>query len=345
MRLLIPSNRLKWLPAETRLAHEYCFFLHDEFVRMLVEYEGAEAHNVEFNFSSVQERKRFEALAKTSDPVSVLRALGRDSEARRVVLNAITMAMVSDCGHHIYEALRCFEKAKVVPGFTLLRKPILDNLMYFTWIAADENGFLAAFTSGDPNKITQKALGNRRRELMQAAIELTELSNVLQADDLHSLVFDPGNPDGLYGLFQHAVHLVTVDRVEIRTSPENFNFIFSEPANRDVYRALYAALPTILLYLTLVVMALYQRIHPMDQGSRSALVFRAVNGYRLLLGEHAARAVAEGISEVLSPRVQCADCRTPLKITTSNAAKLLLADCFQCTACRRKQLFPLSWMF
>jgi len=345
MRLLIPSNRLKWLPADTRLAHEYCFFLHDEFARMLVEYERADAHKVQFKFSSTRERKKFEALAKTTDPVSVLNALGRDSEARRVVLNTITMAMVSDCAHHIYEALRCFEKAKVIPGFNLLRKPLLDNLMYFTWMVADEDGFHAAFTAGDPSKITQKVLGNRRRELMQVAIELIGLSGVVQADDLHTIIFDVANPDSLYGLFQHAVHLVTVDRIEIKTTPENFNFIFNHPLDHEIYRTLYASLPTVLLYLTLVVMALYQRIQPMDQGPRSALLFRAINGYRLLLGGAYLEAVKGVMSDILAPQVQCADCKTGLKVTNSNAAKLLLADCFQCTGCRRKQLFPLSWMF
>lgn len=345
MRLRIPSNRLRWLPADTRLAHEYCFFLHDELVRMLVEYEEAAAHMVKFKFSGARERKRFEALAKTTDPVSVLRALGRDTEARRVVLNTITVAMVSDCGHHIYEALRCFEKAKIIPGFNLLRKPLLDNLMYFTWMVADEDGFHSAFTSGDPSKITQKVLGNKRRELMRSAIELTGLSEVVQPDDIYSLLFDADNPDGLYGLFQHAVHLVTVDRIEIKTSPENFNFIFSRPADHEIYRALYAALPTVLLYLTLVVTTLYERIHPMDQGTKSALLFRTINAYRLTLGGASSEAVESAMGEVLAPRFRCPDCKASLKVTRRNAANLLLADCFQCTTCRRKHLFPFSWMF
>lgn len=123
------------------------------------------------------------------------------------------------------------------------------------------------------------------------------------------------------------------------------NTILSYPGDPDIYRRLYASLPTVLLYLTLLVMTLYQRIHPMDEGPRSALVFRAINAHRLLLGKQASSAVANAIGEVLSPRIQCSDCKTRLKVTENNAAKLLLADCFQCTACRRRQLFPLSWMF
>ena len=180
---------------------------------------------------------------------------------------------------------------------------------------------------------------------MQAAIEETGLSAVVRIEDLHSIIFDVSNPDGLYGLFQHAVHLVTMDRIEIKTSPENFNFIFNQPADQDIYRTLYASLPTVLLYLAFLVMTLYQRIHPIENGSRSAFMFRTINGYRLLLGKEASLAVASAIGKVLSPLLQCANCKTPLKVTESNAAKLLLADCFQCTKCRGKQLFPFSWMF
>lgn len=136
MRMLIPANRLRRLPETVRLAHEYCFFLHDEFVRMLVEYEAAKATTVKFEFASKAQARRFRSFAKQSDTIAAMRELGLHSEARRVVLNQITMAMVSDCGHHIYEALICFEKRKVIPGFNLLRKPLLDSLMYFSWMVA-----------------------------------------------------------------------------------------------------------------------------------------------------------------------------------------------------------------
>ena len=121
-----------------------------------------------------------------------MRELGLHSEARRVVMNQITMAMVSDCAHHIYEALRCFEKRKFIPGFNLLRKPLLDSLMYLTWIAADEDDFYSKFSAGDPTKLTQKLLGNRRSELFAAAIAQTELADVVAAEDLITILFDAG---------------------------------------------------------------------------------------------------------------------------------------------------------
>lgn len=130
--MLIPANRLKWLPEEVRLTHEYCFFLHDEIARMLVEYESADAPKVSFTFADEAQSKKFRSLARKHNSITAMREMGLHSEAKRAVMNAITMAKVSDCAHHIYEALRCFEKRKVIPGFNLLRKPLLDSLMYLS---------------------------------------------------------------------------------------------------------------------------------------------------------------------------------------------------------------------
>jgi hypothetical protein len=343
--MLIPVNRLQWIPKNLRLAHEYCFFLHDEFTRMLVEYEAADAPKVSFQFTSKAQAKLFGDLAKKRDTLTAMRELGLHSEARRVVLNHVTMAMVSDCAHHIYESLRCFEKRKFIPGLNLLRKPLLDSLMYLSWMAADEDGFYSAFTAGDPTKLTQKVLGNRRKEILASAIAKTDLMEIVTAEDLISIIFDVRSPDGLYGLFQHAVHLVTVERIEIKTSPENFNFIFKNPNEDDIYEALYTALPTVLLYLAHVILVLYERIKPPDSGAKKAFVFCTINAYRSMHYEGGPAALAEVMGEALSPHFQCPGCTTQLKVTQYNAMRLLLTDSFRCTHCRCRQPFPLSWIF
>jgi len=344
MRLLIPSARLRRLPQHLRLAHEYCFFLHDEMVRMLLEYERADASKVSVQFVDPEQSRRFEKLARKHHAITALRELGLHEEARRVVLNAITSALVSDCGHHIYEALMCFEKRKIVPGFNLLRKPLLDDLMYCSWIVGDEDGFYSAFTSGDPNKITLKLIGNHRREILAAAIEKTELVGVVTADALISILFDAASAEGLYGLFQHAVHLVTVSRIELKTTPENFNFIFKNPNDDDVYETLYGLLPTVLLYLVHLVVVLYDRVKPPDPGARRAFVFRSTNGYQYLHHELGPTKLAEAFAKALTPHFACDACKTPLKVTTYNAARLLFSDSFRCTKCGRKQPFPFSWI-
>ncbi|WP_221174942.1 hypothetical protein, partial [Burkholderia pseudomallei] len=75
---LIPAKRLRWIPKELRLAHEYCFFLHDECVRMLVEYEKERAHIISFTFKDKAEGAKRGGLTRSD---SFLRFLSGTSEA------------------------------------------------------------------------------------------------------------------------------------------------------------------------------------------------------------------------------------------------------------------------
>ena len=270
---LIPRQRLQHIPCGLRLAHEYCYFLHDECVRMLGQYEAARAHFVTVNFQSKVEASTFATLAK-DDSIAALRATGYPNEARRVVLNTITMAMVSDCLHHLFEALKCLEKRKSVVALNLLRKPLMDSLVYLSWMLGDEDAFYDTFASGDPEALTPRILGSRRQKIIAQALARTQIAELLEADFIWESIFDAGNAYGLYGLFQHAVHLITIQRIELRTSSENFNFIFKDPFDDDVYEDVYGHLPALLLYLSHVILALFDRVKPMDGGAKRALFVR-----------------------------------------------------------------------
>ena len=76
---LIPRNRLKWIPKRCKLAHAYCFFLHDECVRALVEYETARAHLVTINFESQVSAEEFQKFAE-KDPTEALLRTGYPDE-------------------------------------------------------------------------------------------------------------------------------------------------------------------------------------------------------------------------------------------------------------------------
>lgn len=258
----IPRNRLRWIPRDLRLAHEYCFFLHDECVRLLAEYEAARAHIVTVKFRSKIENRNFSKIARTS-PIEAMRATGYPDEARRVILNTITMAMVSDCLHHLYEALRCMEKRKVIVAHNLLRKPLTDNLMYLSWMLGDEDAFYAAFTAEGGDAVISRAMAGQRLAILETALAALPISNVLTAAFVHQSLFDRNNASGLYGVFQHAVHLVTAKHAELRTEAENFNFIFKNYADDDLYELLYDVLPQLMLYLSHVIVGLFDRMRSM----------------------------------------------------------------------------------
>jgi hypothetical protein len=341
---LIPRSRLGWIPGDLQLAHEYCFFLQDEGVRLLVQYEAAKANVVAVQFRNKAEAKQFNKLAEKEDTITAMRAIGYEAEARRVVLNQITMAMVSDCLHHIYEALRCLEKRKVVVALNLLRKPLTDNLLYLSWMLGDEDGFYNAFTTKSPKGITASILKGRRAEILSNALAKTEVADVLRSEFIDRTLFEQANESGFQKLFQHAVHLITAQRVELQTTPENFNFIFKKYTDDDLYELIYYALPHMLLYLSHVIFCLFEQIAAPEGGGKRAFHTRSILGLYLVEGGENGTHALERVEGIVNAAF-CPDCDSGLKITPHNAGRLLLTESFRCTACRRVQPFPFSWLF
>jgi hypothetical protein len=340
---LIPRNRLRWIPRTLRLAHEYCFFLHDEGARLLVEHEGVGTHKVSVEFRNKAEAKAFHEHADKEGPIKAMRFGGYEAEARKVILNEITRAMASDCLHHIYEALRCLEKRKVIVALNLLRKPLTDNLLYLSWMLGDEDRFYHAFTTNSPKGITSSILKGKRADIISSALAVTDVAGVVDADFIDRTLFAQANPSGFQKLFQHAVHLVTVQRMELETSPENFNFIFKPYNDDDLYELIYEGLPHILLYLSHVIFGLFQRMAASDDGAKKAFFVRSMLGLQLVMGEENEINVI-GILAALTA-MECPDCHSALKITPHNAARLVLTESYRCTGCGVAHPFPFSWIF
>jgi hypothetical protein len=340
----IPRNRLRRIPAELRLAHEYCFFLHDQCARLLVEYEAANAQTVTITFRDEAESRRFAQVAACGS-ISALREIGRLDEARRIVLNAITMAMVSDCLHHIYEALRCLEKRRFIVALNLLRKPLMDSLVQLSWVLGDEPAFYEAFASGEPEKLAAKKLGNHRAKIIQDALTQTRIGGVIDTDFVRRTIFDRTYERGLQKLLQHAVHLITVDYPELRTSPENFNFIFKRPDEDDVYHLLYENLPPLLFYLSHVILELFDRIVSMDPGAKDAFFVRSLYALHLLDGGEATRDTCDRMEKAFRATTQCPSCVAPFSFTVHNAARILLTETVRCAKCRAVHGFPFAWLF
>jgi hypothetical protein len=339
---MIPRNRLKWIPRKLRLAHELCYHLHDEAARALVEAEACQADAVTINFPSRVTADQFSAIAEKEDTIAALRATGFPDEARRVILNRITMAMVSDCMHHLFEALRCFEKRKIIVAFNLLRKPLRDSLLYLSWMLGDEDDFYAKFSSGDPHFLSAKVVGNNRKSIFEKAIAKTNVADLIEADRLISIIYDRKNKIGLEGYFQHAVHLITVEHVELKTTPENFNFIFKKYSEDDVYHIAYAWLPYVLLFLSHVVVKLFDRMQALDEAGETAFVLRSKLAYLLSVGGKPAEFARSQLAECVQGT--CDYCSAPVRITDTNARRILLSEQYRCWSCRRIAPFPISWM-
>ena len=329
---LIPRNRLRHIPEHLRVYQELCFFFHDECTRALIEYETARAHIETIKFRTSTEAEKFNVLVKNTDVVGALRELGYRDASKRVVLNTIRMAMISDCLHHVYEALRCFEKRKFIVGFNLLRKPLTENLLYISWMYGREDEFYCQFTEGGPKALTMKELGEKRKTIYADAIANLDQDYMFDPETLVNTINNKRNDSGYQSLFQHAVHLVTTWNPQMQTEAENFNFIFKNPSDDDVYDFLYESLPMILLFMSHVIVGVFDRMEIMDETSRHLFELRTVLAYHLVAGSDKPLALS-AFEEMLAVWPKCFMCSREGKVTVYNALGMLLKSEFRCTYC------------
>lgn len=340
---IIPRNRLQNIPENLRVAHEFCFFVHDECVRALVEYENAEAHVEPIRFRKKSDRAQFEKITTTADAIDALRKLGYHCEAKKIILNTITMAMISDCLHHVYESLICFEKRKSIVGFNILRKPLKESLLYLAWMYGDQDEFYDNFTKGDAKYLSQSTIGHRRMEIFSRAIRTLEYGNIFDSETIEDVIYSRQSKAGFELFFQHAVHLITVRHIELKTTEENFNFIFKNPLDDDIYDLLYENLPYILLFMAHIMVAIFDRMKKMDCTSKILFYARTAFLFNLITASDKGQ-VLTSIRDIISQPLHCLSCFHESSITEYNAARILAMSEFRCANCRRINPFiPFSY--
>ena len=306
---LLPLKRLKNIPERHRSKHEFCFFLHDECVAALKEYDDAKAHFVDVHFRREEDAKRVIEIAEYNDDIEALLSVGYDTEAKKIILNNITMAMISDCLHHVYEAFRCLEKRKIVVALNLLRKPLKDSLTYLAWMCGDPDKFYTEFMKGDPKDLSQMKIGNIRKDIFSDAIRKLDIGDLFDPEALIQMIFDRENTHGLEGYFQHAVHLVTTKYDVVRTSPQNFNFIFYNSEDDDIYDVIYDCLPYIICFLSHVIIDLFDEINRMDKGSKEAFRTRSRFGIYLVDDSRYIYPIST-LKDIFKDSIICPNCRS-----------------------------------
>jgi hypothetical protein len=208
----------------------------------------------------------------------------------------------------------------------------------------DENGFYTEFMSGNPENLSQRKIGNVREDIFKKAITTMPSGCPFVPRIIEKLIYDRKYDYGFERAFEHAVHLITVERIELRTTPKNFNFIFKNYADDDTYDALYKWLPYLLFFLAHTIMGLFDRMKSMDEGVHVAFAVRSLFGFALLEEGDGHKSVLTELNKLLS-KVICKYCATPLKVTAHNAAKIVLTDAYRCTACGKGNPLAFSWTF
>jgi hypothetical protein len=340
----LPENRLASIPQRHWEAHEFCFFLHDSLVRLLVEYESSGAHKwVTEAFKKVKTDLGI-ADDEEIDLISFLKEHNLIGPYKHHLISHLVLALTSDMLHFLYEALSCFEKRKFSVAYSLLRKPLKENLLFLCWLLGNKDDFLERFAAN--NYQTLNAVGKDRQiQILEAAIKRLPIAEAFDANLIREIIYSKSYSSGLEPIWQRATHLITSQGELLRTEDYTVNFIFESPAFDYFFDLLYEKLPYLMIFVTQVTVECFSLILKINEKTFSHLVIVTMGCYEALFLRSRPQKIARLLNRSLKPFLKCIHCEAPLRIDRHNAPNLYLAEQMQCKNCGLVSQIPLYWLF
>jgi len=336
-------DRLIAIPERHWPAHEFSFYLHDQLLHMLTQYEEGDAHNLvvqAFMEATKGQEDKFEG-------VDILEFLKKNDLVRPYehhILSHVTLAVVRDMLHFIYEALSAFEKRKFSVGFSLLRKPLKEHLFFLCWVLADKEDFISRF-EGNNHQTLNNVGKERKLELFDKAIWKVATPSLFSSELIWNMIYAKSHARSLEPLFQRATHLVTSMGDLLKTEDYSLNFVFVHPGEDYFFDRLYDVLPYILIFTAQVSLAVFNRIHNVNSLTYSHMVLCTMGCYEAIFSDSKSQTIAKMLNNNLGELLKCAHCKKPLRINRGNAVGIYLREQAICRSCRVETPLPLYWLF
>lgn len=228
------------LPEKFHLDHEYCMYLHDQLVKIIVEgdHKGFFAQTIKI--------KEKMPKGKGEEILNWMRENGFKEEAESFMVKNIFAATLSDALQFIITALKCSDKGKLSVTYANLRKPLKDNLFILELLNVDKADFFKRFKN--PSDLLD--IGRFSEQDKKDIINKNSQKIRFHAN-YNAIIYGARyskSSNGLEPLFQRANHIVT-SSPHYKTENENLNFVFSNEKSLDSqWNKLYKILPFLLRY-------------------------------------------------------------------------------------------------
>lgn len=341
---ILGEDRLEMLPPDYWPAHEFCFFLHDKILELLIEYDSHGVQDVVADtFHKVIIETGREAEFQNVEILSYMKDNGLLEPYKHHIVSHVVLALTADMLHFLYEALMCFEKRKFSVAFSLLRKPLKEHLFFLSWILADEDDFISRFESD--NYISFSGVTKEKRlELIRQAIAKLHLKDAFDEESIWNYVYSKKHENGFEATWQRATHLTTSQGDLLRTEDYSFNFVFEDALDDFYYIFLKEGLPYLFLYLSQITLASFNRIHSVNQKTVNHLILITMGCYEALFLDGRRMSISRVLQKTMGDMLSCIHCEVPFRIKKKNAAMFYLHERFQCEKCGAVSEFPLYWV-
>lgn len=328
------ENRV--LPDRFDLAHAVAFFFHDELAQLVVDLQRIGALSVTLDLGDAQKAEEFSKLEGEA-LWTWLQSNGHQDVIDDLTYRQLTAAVVADASAFLSESLIASGKGKTQVAYSLLRKPLKENLLLLEWLAGSPEDFLDRFNGESVSEYLLNRLSKEhRREIIHRAARAVDVPG---ADEelMWTVRYAKEYPNSLETLWTKATHLVTsVDA--IATAPGNLNFVFSTAsAVEEQWEHYYKILPLLLYYFVAVAEVVAARFVEWDSDLRSTqLMLRQIAFLRCSEGwdtpevRDYANEVLEDLNGVM---LQCVECDEAVTVEKSGVDRFWMRAALVCPSC------------
>lgn len=338
---VLDHDRLELIPPKYWKAHEFCFFLHDSILNALVEYEQSGVHN--------WVRDAFEKAAKDYpidadfDFLIFMKKQNLSTPYKHHLLSHLVFGLVSDMLNFLYESFGAFEKRKFAVGWSLLRKPLKENLLFLSWILANEDEFIEKFESHN-----YRTLNNIKKEkqieIFNVAIKKIPNSTAFDGELLWNHIYSKNHSAGFESTWQRATHLVTSQGDLLKTEDYTINLIFENPCSDHYYELLYGRLPYVMIYLSSIALECFNRVLKMNEHTYNHMAIVSMGCYEALFMNARHLPLIRSLNKSFKPFLKCIHCSSDIKINKKNAPAMYIRDQLVCDKCGHQSAFPFYWL-
>lgn len=183
----------------------------------------------------------------------------RKAEIITVLGKHVFTCVLHDFLNFMHESLSCAKKGKISVAYTLLRKPLTDELLLLEQLFIGRDDFIDRFWfQGSPNLYDPSAgnvnLGREKiKTIISSVTDQLGIIGPFFKDLIFDLRYNKSSVSGLNALMNHGHHIVTADK-SYKTEDKNLNFVFSTYEDYEKYwNHYYHFVPYLLLYSSSVV--------------------------------------------------------------------------------------------
>lgn len=332
------------IPAKHIPSHEYIFFLHDNCLKLLVEYESSNVSDIALDTIVEIYNQKFQD--NDSDIIEILQFCkdkGLDAPYFHFLTSKILMGLTSDLLHFIYEALKCFEKRKFSVAYSLLRKPVKENLIFICWLFNNYENFIELFEQ-ETDKTLNKVHESKRKTILSETIEKLPIPELFDAELLHDMIFSKQHPLGLEIPCQKATHLITSQGNFLKTGKMFINSIFDDPNDINQYNPVYTSLPYIMLFITHVILEGFNKLIKLNNRTYQHLILTSLASYENLYTDGKKRLLTKSYAKNLKNLLKCINCDKNIILTKENSLRMFMTDNLICNHCHTLSEFPFYWL-